>query len=70
MKKLVVFGMMLMTAFTLAAKEKSDWKGKVVDEKGDPVAYANVAVLSRADSTMVCGAVTEEDGTRRSISRR
>ena len=63
MKKLVVFGMMLMTAFTLAAKEKSDWKGKVVDEKGDPVAYANVAVLSRADSTMVCGAVTEEDGT-------
>ena len=63
MKKLVVFGMMLMTAFTLAAKEKSDWKGKVVDEKGEPVAYANVAVLSRADSTMVCGAVTEEDGT-------
>ena len=63
MKKLVVFGMMLMTALTLAAKEKSDWKGKVVDEKGDPVAYANVAVLSRADSTMVCGAVTEEDGT-------
>jgi hypothetical protein len=35
----------------------------VVDEKGEPVAYANVAVLSRADSTMVCGAVTEEDGT-------
>ena len=63
MKKFVVFGMMLMTALTLAAKEKSDWKGKVVDEKGEPVAYANVAVLSRADSTMVCGAVTEEDGT-------
>ncbi len=42
---------------------KEDWKGKVVDEQGEPVAYANVAVLSKADSTVVCGAVTEEDGT-------
>ena len=63
MKKFVVFTMMLMVALTAGAKEKKDWKGKVVDEKGEPVAYANVAVLSRADSTMVCGAVTEEDGT-------
>ena len=63
MKKLVVFAMMLAAALTAGAKEKCDWKGKVVDEKGEPVAYANVAVLSRADSTMVCGAVTQEDGT-------
>jgi len=42
---------------------KEDWKGKVVDEKGEPVAYANVAVLSKADSTVVCGTVTEEDGS-------
>ena len=63
MKKFVVFTMMLMVALTAGAKEKKDWKGKVVDEKGEPVAYANVAVLSKADSTMVCGAVTEEDGT-------
>ena len=63
MKQFVVFTMMLMVALTAGAKEKKDWKGKVVDEKGEPVAYANVAVLSKADSTMVCGAVTEEDGT-------
>ena len=63
MKKLVVFVMMLAAALTAGAKEKCDWKGKVVDEKGEPVAYANVAVLSRADSTMICGAVTGEDGT-------
>ena len=63
MKKFVVFAMMLFAAVAVSAKEKRDWKGKVVDEKGEPVAYANVAVLSRADSTMVCGAVTEEDGT-------
>ena len=61
MKKLVVVMMLLLTALTASAKK--DWKGKVVDEKGEPVAYANVAVLSRADSTVVCGAVTEEDGT-------
>ena len=53
--------MMMLTALTASAKK--DWKGKVVDQKGDPVAYANVAVLSKADSTVVCGTVTEEDGT-------
>lgn len=53
--------MMMLTAATAVAKE--DWKGKIVDEKGEPVAYANVAVLSRVDSTVVCGTVTEEDGT-------
>ncbi len=53
--------MLLLAALSAAAK--GDWKGKVVDEKGEPVAYANVAVLSRADSTVVCGTVTEEDGT-------
>ena len=48
---------------TISVFAKNDWKGKVVDINGDPVAYANVAVLSRADSSMVCGTVTEEDGT-------
>ncbi len=61
MRKLFVLTMLLLTAATASAKR--DWKGKVVDEKGEPVAYANVAVLSKADSTVVCGAVTEEDGT-------
>ncbi|MBP5504780.1 MAG: outer membrane beta-barrel protein [Bacteroidales bacterium] len=61
MKRMIVAAMLLMTAMTAGAK--NDWKGKVVDESGEPVAYANVAVLSRADSTVVCGTVTEEDGT-------
>ena len=61
MKKLFVLAMALIAAVTASAK--NDWKGKVVDSNGDPVAYANVAVLSKADSTVVCGAVTEEDGT-------
>jgi hypothetical protein len=47
----------------VSAQAKGDWKGKVVDEKGEPVAYANVAVLAKADSSVVCGVVTGEDGT-------
>lgn len=40
-----------------------DWKGKVVDGKGEPVPFANVVVISKADSTMVSGATTAEDGS-------
>ena len=42
---------------------KGDWKGKVVDENGEPLAYANVAILSQADSSVVCGVVTQDDGS-------
>ena len=58
--------MMFLAAVNAFAK--NDWKGKVVDQNGDPVAYANVAVLSKADSTVVCGTVTEEDGSFNIIS--
>ena len=61
MKRLFVIVLALLAAVTASAKK--DWKGKVVDQSGEPVAYANVAVLSKADSTVVCGAVTEEDGS-------
>ena len=63
MKRLIVVTMMLLTALTAGAKTKGDWKGKVVDANGEPVAYANVAVLSKVDSSIVCGAVTQDDGT-------
>ena len=61
MKRIIALTVLCMTVLTAFAK--NDWKGKVVDENGEPVAYANVAVLSKADSTVVCGAVTGEDGT-------
>ncbi len=61
MKRLLSLFVFATVAFPVLAKE--DWKGRVVDEKGEPVAYANVAVLSKADSTVVCGVVTQEDGT-------
>ncbi len=61
MKRLIVASMMILVA--LGANAKNDWKGKVVDSQGEPVAYATVAVLSKDDSTIVCGTVTQEDGT-------
>ena len=61
MKRLIV--LLMLAVASLPALAKDDWKGKVVDEKGEPVPYANVAVLSKADSTVVCGVVTQEDGT-------
>ncbi|MBR3075748.1 MAG: outer membrane beta-barrel protein, partial [Bacteroidales bacterium] len=61
MKRLIAF--LMLASMALPCLAKGDWKGKVVDEKGEPVAYANVAVLSKADSTVVCGVVTQEDGT-------
>ena len=61
MKRLLFLFVFATVAFPALARE--DWKGRVVDEKGEPVAYANVAVLSKADSSVVCGVVTQEDGT-------
>ena len=63
MKRLIIATMMLLAALSAGAKGKGDWKGKVVDQNGAPIEYANVAVLSRADSTVVCGTVTGEDGS-------
>ena len=36
--------------------------GTIIDETDQPVAYANVAVLNPADSTLLCGGVTNESG--------
>lgn len=39
-----------------------DIKGKIVDEKGEPLAFANVVLLNRQDSAFVKGVVSCEDG--------
>ena len=46
MKRLIV--LLMIAAMALPCLAKGDWRGKVVDENGEPVAYANVAVLDRA----------------------
>ena len=43
---------------------KTDYRltGTIIDEQGLPVAYANIAVLSPADSTLLSGGVSNESG--------
>ena len=53
--------LLLAAGFTSYALE--DWKGRVTDNSGEPVAYANVVLLSRTDSTVVSGTVTDESGS-------
>ncbi len=53
----------LLTASPLFAFVSGDWRGKVVDVNGEPVPYANVVLMSKADSTIVSGGTTLEDGT-------
>lgn len=39
-----------------------DIKGKIVDEKGEPLVFANVVLLNRQDSAFVKGVVSGENG--------
>ena len=43
---------------------KTDYRltGTIIDEQGQPVAYANIAVLNPADSTLLSGGVSNESG--------
>ena len=61
--KRIVFILTALMAVSLNAFAAEDWRGRVIDEKGEPVAFANVAILSRADSTLVAGTTTLEDGS-------
>ena len=36
--------------------------GTIIDEQGQPIAYANVAILNPADSTLLSGGVSNESG--------
>ena len=59
-KKLIVAALCL-TAMTQTMAQNIT--GKVVDAKGEPLAFANVVLLNRTDSVFVKGAVSGEDGS-------
>ena len=60
MKFAALMAAMMMT-MTMTAKTQ-DWGGRVVDEKGEPMPYVNVVLLSLPDSAFVQGAMTDMDG--------
>ena len=43
-------------------KSTPRYKGTIVDQTNQPVAYANIALLSAADSTLIAGGVSNESG--------
>ncbi len=55
---LAVAWMMVMAA----SAKTQDYSGKVIDQKGEPVAFVNVVLLSLPDSAFVQGAVSDEQG--------
>ena len=72
MKKMCVRLAALAVAWTMvvaASAKTQDFGGKVIDEKGQPIAYVNVVLLSLPDSAFVQGAVSDEQGTFRIVTR-
>ena len=60
MKRLILFSMMSLVAIASTAQSIS---GRVIDEQAQPMPFANVVLVSRADSAFIAGAVTKDDGT-------
>ena len=56
----VLTAVMMMTTMTFAKTQ--DFGGKVIDEKGEPMPYVNVVLLSLPDSAFVQGAMTDLNG--------
>ena len=61
------FMVALLTAISGFAKPQ-DICGKVTDEKGTPLPFVNVVLLSLPDSAFVQGAVTDDDGMFRIVT--
>ena len=51
----------LFVSMTAHAKTQ-DWGGRVIDEKGEPMPYVNVVLLSLPDSAFIQGGMTDEQG--------
>ena len=52
------------TEITVECPQKSAprYKGTIIDTDGQPIAYANIALLSPQDSTLITGGVSNESG--------
>ena len=60
MRLAALMAAMMMMMMTFA--DTQDWGGRVIDEKGEPMPFVNVVLLSLPDSAFVQGAMTDEQG--------
>ena len=61
MKKLFLIPIVCLTAL---AAQAQNINGRIIDEKAQPLPFANVVLLSLPDSTFIYGAVSDADGLR------
>ncbi|MCR4993896.1 MAG: TonB-dependent receptor [Bacteroidales bacterium] len=65
MKELCLKAAVVVAVLTMSMNGKANaqgFGGKVMNEKGEPLAYVSVVMMSLPDSTFVQGAVTDEEG--------
>lgn len=60
MKKIILTTLMLLTISQTFAQNII---GKIVDEQGEVIEYANVVLLSLPDSTFLSGTISDQDGS-------
>ena len=60
MKKIIITALFALVAM---AEQGQEITGRVIDEQGQPMPFANVVLVNRSDSAFVAGAVTKDDGT-------
>ena len=54
---------LLITLFMLtAAVQAQNYRGKVADDKAEPVAFANIVLFSLPDSTFITGTTSDDNG--------
>ena len=60
MRTAILFALLMLS---MSSNGKTlDVEGRVIDEKGEPLPYVNVVLLSLPDSTFIQGAMTDEQG--------
>lgn len=59
MKYIVIFCFFLLSSILISAQNVC---GKLIDEKNQPLMFANIVLLSLPDSTFISGAISNENG--------
>ena len=60
MKRVILTAVGLVALISLDAQNIT---GKIVDEQGEPMGFANIVALTLPDSAFVSGTISLEDGT-------
>src|SRR6056297_816797 len=59
-----LYATLIFAMFCILSNAQTEYSihGNITDEAGRPVAYANIALLERSDSSLAGGTITNEEG--------